>query len=103
VRCEQRADDDSGNHLISESQRHDCAQNLRHRRRQQSEEKHAVPAGLEPREVHLEAGHEHQQELAEFGEESDDGPVRTEQLQAVRADDEAGQKQTYCGRQAQSP
>src|SRR5215813_3637447 len=93
VRREQRSDDDGGHEWIAEQQRDSGAQEQRCQRREETEGQHLISGCLEEREIHLEPGHEHQQQLANFPQEVDNRPLVADHVEPVRSDCETSQQQ----------
>ena len=98
MRCEQRSDYDCRNYGVAECEADCGAKHQREHRGGDAEGDRAVAGAAEQREVDLQAGEEHQQQLAEFRHEIRDRAVGAEETKNVRADDDAAEQQTNgCG------
>jgi hypothetical protein len=84
MRCDQRSDDDRGNESITKSERKQGAEEQWHAGGDQAEDDRPGLSLAEESDVDLEAGGEHQQQLAELGKEVGDGSVLAERTKDMR-------------------
>ena len=103
VRGEQRADQERADGAIPEKKPHDRTGNHRYAERDEAEQEGLVALGQELPEVDLEPDKEHQQELAELGEEIGHLAVLGHNSEAVRPDEDAGQNVADDRRDMEAP
>ena len=98
VRREQRPDHDRWDRGVAEREADGGAKQQREHGGGDAEGDRAVAGAAEQREVDLQAGEEHQQQLAKLRHEIRDRAVGAEEAENIRTDDDAAEQQAHgCG------